>query len=118
MWHPSFDGYPADEFIAKLNPRLPALRRVRSQTFRRLFRLFRSRRVGTQVGLPEDTVVSVGAFDAHMGCGGRRNPAHQLLKVMGTSTCDRVMVVPRTTGSRNEYRDLGGRRIDPPRRLG
>jgi L-ribulokinase len=95
MWHPSFGGYPADEFLARLHPRLPALKAsFGSQTFTADVPF------GTlapdwahQLGLSEGVVVSVGAFDAHMGAVGGNIRPHQLLKVMGTSTCD-VMVGP------------------------
>jgi len=100
MWHASFDGYPADEFLARLHPRLPALKATfGSQTFTADVPF------GTiapawahKLGVPETTVVSVGAFDAHMGAVGGNIRPHQLLKVMGTSTCD-VMVVPRAAGA-------------------
>jgi L-ribulokinase len=99
MWHPSFDGYPADEFLAKLHPRLPALKATfGSQTFTADVPFGPIAPAWAhKLGLPEDTVVSVGAFDAHMGAVGGGIRPHQLLKVMGTSTCD-VMVVPTTTG--------------------
>ncbi len=46
-----------------------------------------------KLGLSTDVVVSVGAFDAHMGAvGGQIEPYH-LSKVMGTSTCD-MLVAP------------------------
>jgi L-ribulokinase len=48
--------------------------------------------------VPTDTVISVGAFDAHMGAVGGDIRPHRLLKVMGTSTCD-VMIVSRTAAA-------------------
>jgi L-ribulokinase len=100
MWHASFDGYPADEFLAALHPRLPALKAsFGSQTYTA------DTAFGTlapswahKLGLSEEVVVSVGAFDAHMGAVGGNIRAHQLVKVMGTSTCD-VMVVPTATAA-------------------
>jgi L-ribulokinase len=53
-----------------------------------------SREWTSRLGLSEHVVVGVGAFDAHMGAvGGQIEPYH-LSKIMGTSTCD-ILVVPR-----------------------
>src|SRR5689334_9758572 len=79
MWHASWDGYPADEFLARLHPRLPALKAsFGTQTytadtpFGTLAPAWASR-----LGLAESVVVSVGAFDAHMGAvGGNIRPYH------------------------------------------
>ncbi|HEY0479362.1 MAG TPA: ribulokinase [Kofleriaceae bacterium] len=100
MWHASFGGYPADEFLARLHPRLPALKATfGSQTFTAEVPF------GTvapdwahKLGLRDDVVVSVGAFDAHMGAVGGNIGPYQLLKVMGTSTCD-IMIAPGTAGA-------------------
>ncbi|WP_437962123.1 ribulokinase [Sorangium sp. So ce119] len=97
MWHPEFDGYPSSEFLARLNPHLPELRAtLGSQTWTA------DAPFGTispdwaaRLGVPGDTVVAVGAFDAHMGAVGGDIQPHHLLKVMGTSTCD-MLVVPKT----------------------
>jgi L-ribulokinase len=99
MWHASFDGYPSDEFLARLHPRLPALKATfGSQTYTA------ETAFGTlapdwakRLGLSEDVIVSVGAFDAHMGAVGGNIRPYQLVKVMGTSTCD-VMVAPASAG--------------------
>jgi len=46
-----------------------------------------------RLGLSQDVIIGVGAFDAHMGAvGGQIEPYH-LSKVMGTSTCD-MLVAP------------------------
>jgi L-ribulokinase len=96
MWHAEFGGYPSDEFLAQLHPRLPKLKAsLGSATwtsdvpFGTL-----SDEWAHKLGIPRTTVVAVGAFDAHMGAVGGGIQSYQLLKVMGTSTCD-VLVVPR-----------------------
>ena len=109
MWHASFDGYPSDEFLGRLHPRLPALKATfGSQTYTA------DSPFGTispawakAFGVPASTVVSVGAFDAHMGAVGGDIRPHQLLKVMGTSTCD-VMIVPKTAAAEKHVAGICG----------
>ena len=97
MWHAAFGGYPSDEFLAKLNPQLPRLKAsLGTETWTSDLPF------GTvydewehKLGIPRATVIAVGAFDAHMGAVGGGIQPYQLLKVMGTSTCD-VLLAPRT----------------------
>jgi L-ribulokinase len=96
MWHPDFGGYPADAFLAKLDPRLVPLKAsfgtetwTSDVPFGRL-----SAEWADRLGLSTDVVVAVGAFDAHMGAVGGGIGPYQLLKIMGTSTCD-IVVGPR-----------------------
>jgi len=96
MWHADYSGYPADEFLARLHPRLPALKAsLGRETFTTdtPFGTL-SREWAARLGLPRETVVAVGAFDAHVGAVGAGIRPHRLVKVMGTSTCD-VLVVPK-----------------------
>ena len=97
MWHAQFGGYPSDEFLAKLHPRLPKLKAsLGSDTWTSNVPFGTvSEEWAHKLGVPRTTVVAVGAFDAHMGAVGGGIQPHQLLKVMGTSTCD-VVVVPRS----------------------
>jgi L-ribulokinase len=93
MWHPDFGGLPDEEFLVKLDPLLTGLRE----------RLYRDTytcdvAVGTisgkwaaRLGLPEDIKVGAGAFDAHLGAVGGGIKPYQLIKVMGTSTCDMLV---------------------------
>ncbi len=96
LWHAEFGGYPADDFLAKLNAKLPALKRTlgndtftSDQPFGTL-----SAEWAAQLGLSAETVVAVGAFDAHMGAVGGGIGPNRLVKVMGTSTCDIVAAAP------------------------
>lgn len=109
MWHASFDGYPADEFLARLHPRLPALKATfGSQTFTADVPFATITPAWAhKLGVPEATIVSVGAFDAHMGAVGGNIRPHQLLKVMGTSTCD-VMVAPSAAGVEHRVAGICG----------
>jgi len=96
LWHAEFGGYPSDAFLAKLNPRLPALKKsLGTETFTsdRPFGTL-SPEWAAKLGLPRETVVAVGAFDAHMGAVGGGIGRNRLLKVMGTSTCDIVVAAP------------------------
>ncbi|MES1206653.1 MAG: ribulokinase [Pseudomonadota bacterium] len=97
MWHARFGGYPSDDFMAQLHPRLPALKASLGAATWTSDVPF-----GTvcdewahKLGIPRSAVVAVGAFDAHMGAVGGGIRPHQLLKVMGTSTCD-ILVAPPT----------------------
>jgi L-ribulokinase len=95
LWHAEFGGYPSDAFLAKLNPGLPALKAtLGTETFTSdtPFGTL-SPEWAAKLGLPRETVVAVGAFDAHMGAVGGGIGRNCLLKVMGTSTCD-IVVAP------------------------
>ena len=90
LWSAAFEGYPPNEFFATLDPLLDG----RVETLGR-DAYTSDTPAGTlspawaaRLGLSEDVVVAVGAFDAHMGAvGGQIEPGY-LSKVMGTSTCD------------------------------
>lgn len=46
----------------------------------------------TNLGLSEEVVIGMGALDAHMGAVGGQIEAYQMSKVIGTSTCDMLVV--------------------------
>lgn len=95
MFHPSWGGYPDEEFLAELDPRLVRLRRtLPDQTFpvgaaAGTLGAEWAERTGLSAGIP----VSVGAFDAHLGGVGSGIKPGVLVKNIGTSTCD-MMVSP------------------------
>ena len=97
LWHAEFGGYPSDAFLAKLQPAASGAQEVvrHARRSRPTRRSARSRPSGRRSsGLPRETVVAVGAFDAHMGAVGGGIGRNRLLKVMGTSTCDIVVAPP------------------------
>ena len=101
LWHAEFGGYPSAEFLAKLNAKLPALKEtfgIHTFTSDQPFGTL-SAEWAAKLGLSRDTIVAVGAFDAHMGAVGGGIAPNRLVKVMGTSTCDIVASAP---GSRSD----------------
>jgi len=93
MWHESWAGLPADEFLSQLDPSLPILKQY----------LYRDTYTSDQVagtlspqwanklGLSSETIIAVGTFDAHAGAVGAEVQEHTLVRVMGTSTCDIIV---------------------------
>lgn len=96
LWAEEFGGLPAEEFFASLDP---VLKGIRARLFEKTWTADQpagriSPAWANRLGLPEDILIGVGAFDAHMGAvGGQIEPYH-LSKVMGTSTCD-MLVAPK-----------------------
>jgi len=90
MFNDSWGGLPAEDFLARLHPKLGGLRR----------RLYGKSYVSdTMAGkltpqwagrlrLPAGIPVAVGAFDAHLGAVGSGVRPGRLIKIIGTSNCD------------------------------
>jgi L-ribulokinase len=100
MWHESFPGLPSEEFLVRLDPLLGGLR---AHLYEKTYTSDQA--LGTltsewakRLGLPHDVKVGVGAFDAHMGAVGGEIKPYELLKIMGTSTCDVLIVPPQDLG--------------------
>jgi L-ribulokinase len=93
MWHPDFGGLPDEKFLAKLDPSFPELRkRLYTDTFSCETPVGTlSKEWAAKLGLPEGVKVGAGAFDAHLGAVGGEIRPYQLVKVMGTSTCDMII---------------------------
>jgi L-ribulokinase len=95
MYNEAWGGYPDAEFLAALDPRLGALRQRLASHASTIDRTVGGltaewgRRTGLPVGIP----VAVGAIDAHLGAVGSGIAPGTLVKIIGTSTCD-MMVVP------------------------
>ncbi|MFA5193374.1 MAG: ribulokinase [Verrucomicrobiia bacterium] len=95
MYSDTWGGYPDAEFLGELDPKLGALRSrlcAKAHTIDRAVGKLTAewaRRTGLPAGIP----VAVGAFDAHLGGVGSGIAPGTLVKIIGTSTCD-MMVVP------------------------
>ncbi len=95
LWHDTYNGLPSEEFFLALDP---ILKDVRSRMFNTTYTSDTaagnlSKNWADKLGLDESVVISVGAFDAHMGAVGADAEPYYLTKIMGTSTCD-ILVAP------------------------
>ncbi len=95
MFHPEWGGYPDEEFLSGLDPRLVRLRRTLPAHAFHIGEVAGtlSAEWASLTGLPEGIPISVGAFDAHLGGVGSGIKPGALVKNIGTSTCD-MMVAP------------------------
>jgi L-ribulokinase len=95
MFGDAWGGYPDEEFLAALDPRLVKVRKTLPDRAHAVGELAGTlcpewaELTGLSVGIP----VSVGAFDAHLGAVGSGITEGSLVKIIGTSTCD-VAVAP------------------------
>lgn len=112
MWAKEFDGFPSDDFWSSLDPLLAGFaKRLPKETYPS------DQPAGTisaewakKLGLPENTLIGVGAFDAHMGAVGGQIEPYYLSKVMGTSTCD-MLVAPIEDLQNKEVKGICGQVI-------
>jgi L-ribulokinase len=90
MYCDEWGGYPDQEFLARLDPKLGALR----ERLTKRVRPVDSKAGGLtaewakKTGLPAGIPIAVGAFDAHLGAIGAGIQPGTLVKIIGTSTCD------------------------------
>ena len=95
LWSADYGGLPPDDFFSSLDPMLKGFTtRLFTDTYtadKAAGHL--SKEWADKLGLSTDVVIGIGAFDAHMGAVGGQIEAYHLSKVMGTSTCD-MLVVP------------------------
>ena len=103
LYAPEWNGFPPAEFFAALDNRMA---RIASQLSGRCPAAGTavgaiSKEWAGRLGLPETTVVGVGSIDAHTGAVGACIEPHTLCMVVGTSTCD-MIVVPETEYSSRE----------------
>ena len=90
MYSDTWGGLPSAEFLARLDPKLSALR---GRLFDKAWAADRPAGLlceewAARLGLPAGIVVAMGAFDAHYGAVGAGVETGTLVKIIGTSTCD------------------------------
>ncbi len=95
MWNNSYNGLPPEDFLISIDPLFKGLR---ERLFKKTYTCdvkagMMSSEWVNRLGLHEHVSVGVGAFDAHLGAVGVEIEPYVLCKVMGTSTCD-MLVVP------------------------
>ncbi|HUQ66483.1 MAG TPA: ribulokinase [Flavitalea sp.] len=109
LWSEHFGGFPSNNFFTSIDPVLDGVvSRMPDKTYSA------NEPAGTiskewskRLGLPEDIIVGVGAFDAHMGAVGGQIQPYYLSKVMGTSTCD-MLVAPVDDIGNNKIKGICG----------
>ncbi len=95
LWSEEFNGLPPNEFFKSLDPLLDG---YTDRLFKETYTSDESAGLissewATRLGLNNEVLIGVGAFDAHMGAVGGQIEPYYLSKVMGTSTCD-ILAVP------------------------
>jgi len=95
MFSEEWGGLPDEEYLNTLSPGLGDLReRLYSEAYTAEQKAGNlSKEWADKLGLTTEVIVSVGAFDAHMGAVGAGITEGTLVKIIGTSTCD-IMVSP------------------------
>jgi L-ribulokinase len=95
MWHEEFEGLPSEEFLSKLDPLLSGLRaRLFRDTYTSDTPMGKiSQEWALKLGISEEVIIGVGAFDCHMGAVGAEIQPYDFVRVMGTSTCD-MLIAP------------------------
>ncbi|MFN8291405.1 MAG: ribulokinase [Chitinophagaceae bacterium] len=95
LWSDEYGGLPPDAFFSGLDPLLAGFTKrlyIRTYTAAEAAGTI-SPEWAAKLGLPATVVIGVGAFDCHMGAVGGQIEPYYLSRIVGTSTCD-IMVVP------------------------
>ena len=96
LWAEEWGGYPSNEFLSTLDPQLAIIKdHLSDKTYTN------EKEVGTlssewaeKLGLSTDVVISVGIVDAHAAAIGAGIKPGTMVKIVGTSTCD-IVVIPK-----------------------
>ena len=89
LWNPKWDGFPAQEFLSRLDPLFDGVRQkmagevLTSDYLAGHLNAVWAERLGLRAGIP----IPVGAFDAHWDAIGAGCREGDVVNVVGTSTC-------------------------------
>ena len=102
MWNAKWGGLPTEGFLHEVDPELDIFK---GHLFRDTVTCDRkvgglTREWAERLGLPEGIAVGVGAIDCHVGAVGAGIKPGNLVKVMGTSTCDIAIATYEEVGDR------------------
>jgi L-ribulokinase len=93
MFNNNWGGYPAKDFLVKLDSKLGRLRNSlpdKTDTIDTKAGNL-TEQWAKKLGLPASIPVAIGAFDAHLGGVGSGIAPGKLVKIIGTSTCDMLV---------------------------
>lgn len=95
LWADEFNGLPPNDFFKAIDSLLDGFT---NKLFNETYTADKpagiiSKEWASRLGLPENVVIGVGAFDCHMGAVGGQIEPYYLSRTVGTSTCD-IMVAP------------------------
>ncbi len=109
MWHEDFGGLPSEEFLTALDPLLSGLReRLFKETYTcDVAAGTLSGEWAAKLGLPKNVIVGTGVLDAHMGAVGAEIKPYYVSKVVGTSTCD-MLILPMEEAKDKLVRGISG----------
>jgi L-ribulokinase len=97
MWHEDWNGLPSESFLTEIEPQLSG---IKNRLYSKTYTSDKPAGVITQewaekLGVRNDVIIGVGGFDAHFGAVGGEIKPKCLSKVIGTSTCD-MIVIPKS----------------------
>lgn len=102
LWHDSWQGLPAQDFLSAISPTFDG---IRERMFDKVYTAEEkagelSKEWAEKLGLNEGIAIAIGEFDCHMGAVGAGAGEADLVKVMGTSTCDILMAPQNVIGDK------------------
>lgn len=101
MYSKEWGGFPDEEFLNSLSPKMGKLKKSLSKTYSvEEIAGHLSEEWATKFGLSSGIPIAVGALDAHIGAIGSGVGDGVLVKIIGTSTCD-IMVLNKDKNIQN-----------------